>query len=101
MRTLQAAVIALSMSVMLPMAAEAQGFGGGNGFDPSRLQGQSVGAGQGDLASRGFAKARNIRIGAAQWDLWYNDRDRNSCVGFTSYNGLITGTRTFSDRDCG
>jgi hypothetical protein len=101
MRTLQAAIIALSISALSPLTAEAQGFGGGNGFDPSRLQGQSVGSAQGDLAGRGFTKARNIRIGAAQWDLWYNGRDRNSCVGFTSWNGRITQARTFGDSDCG
>lgn len=101
MRTLQAAAIALSMSVLLPVAAEAQGFGGGNGFDPSRLQGQRVNAAQSDLSARGFAKARNIRIGAQQWDLWYNGRDRNSCVGFTSFNSTVTQARTFGDSDCG
>ena len=102
MGALRTAVFAMSLALLAPGAVEAQRFGGGGyGFDPSRLQGQDVGAAQGDLSGRGFIKARNIRIGAQQWDLWYNDRDRKGCVGFTSYNGRITEARTFEDSECG
>ena len=49
----------------------------------------------------GFRKARNIRSGGQQWDLWYDERGRgDTCVGFTSYNGRVTDVRTFSSRDC-
>lgn len=78
------------------------GWGGGSGWlDIRDLQGRSVDDAKRALSDSGFRKARNIRSGGQQWDLWYDARGRgDACIGFTSYNGRVTDVRTFSSRDC-
>ncbi len=74
---------------------------GGGGYDVFNLQGERVDVAKAQLASAGYSKARNISYGGKQYDLWSNARSRNSCVGFTSYNGRVTDTRSFDDAECG
>lgn len=78
------------------------GFGNGRGrFDTDQLRNQRVNTVQDRLRSSGFQKVRTTTIDGKQWDLWYNDNYREGCVGFTSYNGTVTATDTFSNSRCG
>jgi hypothetical protein len=53
------------------------------------------------LANDGYRAYRSIRLDGRQYDLWSNARSRESCVGFTSYNGRVTDVRGFADSECG
>ena len=77
------------------------GWGGGwnGGYDPSDIRGQSVKSAQSNLRNRGYTNTRNINLGGQQWDLWLSDRGRD-CVGFTSYKGRVTDTRSFRNNEC-
>ncbi|MEZ6031162.1 MAG: hypothetical protein R3C46_15635 [Hyphomonadaceae bacterium] len=104
MKTLIAAALAATaMAVALPAAAQPgpqHGYPGG-GSDVLHLQGLKVDHAKAQLASAGYNKARNINSGGRQYDLWSNARARESCVGFTSFNGTVTDVRSFSDAECG
>jgi hypothetical protein len=73
---------------------------GGGGYDSSDIRGQSVKSAQASLRSRGYTNTRNINFSDQQWDLWLSDRGRD-CVGFTSYKGRVTDTRSFRNSECG
>jgi hypothetical protein len=72
---------------------------GSGGFDESKLQGLRVDDAKRNLQSFGYSNTRNIRIDGQQWDLWQSARGRD-CVGFTSYNGRVTGARDFRQGEC-
>jgi hypothetical protein len=75
--------------------------GGGWGrFDASDLRGMRVDDAKRNLRDHGYDHARNVRIDNQQWDLWESARGRGECVGFTSYNGKITGVRDFRRGEC-
>lgn len=76
------------------------GGGWGGGYDSSDIRGQSVKSAQASLRSRGYTNTRNINLGGKQWDLWLSDRGRD-CIGFTSYKGTVTDTRSFRNNECG
>lgn len=73
---------------------------GGGGHDSSDIRGQSVKSAQANLRNRGYTNTRNITLSGQQWDLWLSDRGRD-CVGFTSYKGRVTDTRSFRNSECG
>lgn len=77
---------------------------GGWGGRPLRLNdliGLNVDQAKRELADSGFSKGRNISVRGQQWDLWYDERVRGDrCVGFTSYNGRVTGADNFPSREC-
>lgn len=75
----------------------ASGAWGPGGFRPSALQGLRVDDAKKNLRNFGFSHDHNIRIDGQQWDLWANGRD---CVGFTSYNGTVSGARDFRRGEC-
>jgi hypothetical protein len=102
MKTLmKTALVAAAMLTAAPTLAQPGGARHGGGYDVFDLQGLRVDAAKTQLASAGYTKARNISYGGKQYDLWSNTRSRNSCVGFTSYNGRVTDTRSFDDAECG
>lgn len=72
---------------------------GPGGFDASKLQGLRVDDAKRNLNSFGYSNTRNMKIDGQQWDLWQSSRGRD-CVGFTSYNGRVTGTRDFRRGEC-
>lgn len=75
----------------------------GQGWDriePRDLIRRRVGDAQEMLRQSGYIKARNIDISGAQWDLWYNERSRTACIGFTSYRGDVTDADTFRESSC-
>lgn len=74
--------------------------GAGRNFDTRGLRGLSVDQAKRILANAGFRGARNINARGQQWDLWYDDRGRGRCVGFTSYNSRVTEADEFNVRDC-
>ncbi len=73
--------------------------GWGGGYNPSDIRGQSVKSAQANLRNRGYTNTRNINLGGKQWDLWLSDRGRD-CIGFTSYKGTVTDTRSFRNNEC-
>lgn len=97
--TLAATAIAVAAPAMAQPGDSRRG--GGYDYDLSRLQGEKVDFAKSQLASAGYDKSRNIKVGGKQYDLWSNAWARSACVGFTSYNGRITDVRSFSDSDCG
>jgi hypothetical protein len=81
--------------------SECYGGGGGGGrFDPRRLEGVSVDAAKNVLRQESYYYVRAIRIDGRQYDLWGSDERRRGCVGFTSYNGRVTDSRSFDEREC-
>ncbi len=70
--------------------------GGGYG-----LEGMRVDAAKSQLSNAGYSKARNIKVGGRQFDLWANPRARDACVGFTSINGVVTEFHSFDTAECG
>lgn len=76
------------------------GWGNGGGYDYGDIRGQSVKSAQATLRSRGYTNTRNIKLSGQQWDLWLSNRGRD-CIGFTSYKGTVTDTRSFRDSECG
>lgn len=76
------------------------GGGWGGGYDPTDIRGQSVKSAQAILRNSGYTNTRNINLGGQQWDLWLSDRGRD-CIGFTSYKGRVTDTRSFRNSECG
>jgi hypothetical protein len=104
MKTVMTAILAAAaMMTAAPALAQPGDYrqGGGYDYDALRLQGERVDVAKAQLASAGYNKARNINYGGKQYDLWSNGRSRNSCVGFTSYNGRVTDMRAFDDAECG
>lgn len=75
------------------------GGGGPGGFDSSSLRGLRVNDAKRNLEKFGYEHERNIKIDGQQWDLWRSQRGRD-CVGFTSYNGTVSGTRNFRRDEC-
>jgi len=73
--------------------------GGRRGIDEDDLRGLRVGDAQRNLREYGYTNTRNVRIDGRQWDLWQSGRGRD-CVGFTSYNGRVTDTRSFRGNEC-
>jgi hypothetical protein len=69
--------------------------------DVLHLYGLGVDAAKSRLAAEGYSKARNIDVDGRQYDLWFNLRSPDRCVGFTSYYGRITDARRFKDSLCG
>jgi len=97
--------LAAALTLTAPAVAQPQGdyrhpggFGGGYGL---QLEGERVDSAKAQLSSAGYRAARNIRVDGRQYDLWSNMRNRNACVGFTSYKGTVTDVRSFPDADCG
>lgn len=68
--------------------------------EPQDLIRLRVGEGQDWLSRAGYVRARSIEINGRQWDLWSSDRDRSSCIGFTSWNGSITDADDFRESSC-
>lgn len=100
--TLAAVIAAATLSLAAPASAQRGDYrndGWGNG--PGYLQGQTVDQAKRALSNDGYRAYRNIRYDGRQYDLWANAGARNSCVGFTSYNGRVTDVRSFSDSECG
>ena len=75
--------------------------GGGWGNGPTYLNGQSVDSAKRALSNDGYRPYRSVRIDGRQYDLWVNAGSRNSCVGFSSYNGRVNDARGFPDSQCG
>jgi hypothetical protein len=76
-----------------------------DGRDPTfrvrTVEGLRVNDAKNRLRAAGFAPARNITRDKQQWDLWESTgRGDKTCVGFTSYKGMVTATDSFRDRDC-
>jgi len=69
--------------------------------DMLHLHGLGVDAAKSRLAAEGYSKARNIDVEGRQYDLWFNSRSLDRCIGFTSYYGRITDARRFKDSLCG
>jgi hypothetical protein len=74
---------------------------GAHSFDIGYIDGLRVNHAQAHLKVNGFAKARSIGLGGRQWDLWFNREFREACAGFTSFNGVVSDVRFFSEADCG
>lgn len=103
MNKLFAAAIAAATAAMLSAPATAQVHGDaryGGGYARG-LEGLRVDAAKAQLSSAGYSKARNIKVGGRQFDLWSNPRARDACVGFTSISGTVTEVRSFDDAECG
>ncbi len=102
MRTLIAAALAAAaLAIAVPATAQPGDYrqpGGGYALD---LQGMRVDDAKRQLSNAGYSKSRNISVGGRQYDLWSNPRSREACVGFTSYNGRVTESRTFDNAACG
>lgn len=77
------------------------GWGGGNGggYGGSDIRGLSVDQAKQSLRGRGYTNTRNISLGGQQYDLWQSARG-GDCVGFTSYKGKVTDTRSFRNSEC-
>lgn len=104
--TIAAGALALALTAVAPASAQRGGPPGQPGrpsgsFDIAYLNGLAVDHAQAHLRVNGFTKARNIRPDGRQWDLWFNRDFRESCAGFTSFNGRVTEVRFFSDNECG
>jgi hypothetical protein len=102
MNRLLSAAVAAAATLALAVPAVAQPgdgrHGGGYGYG---LEGMGVKDAQVQLSNAGYTKARNIKVGGRQFDLWANPRAREACVGFTSISGRVTEVRTFDNTDCG
>lgn len=97
-----AALVAATALASAPAFAQRGDYhndGWGNG--PGYLNGQTVDQAKRALANDGYRAYRSIRYDGRQYDLWGNAGSRNSCVGFSSYNGRVTDVRSFSDSECG
>lgn len=70
-------------------------------FDLASLQGLRVDNAQNRLRQAGYVLVRNSTIDGRRWDLWQNDNYRNSCIGFSSFNGTVEETDSFSVSRCG
>jgi hypothetical protein len=97
-----ALIAAATLNVAAPAFAQRGGdrdggWGNGSGY----LNGQTVDQAKRALSNDGYRAYRSIRYDGRQYDLWGNAGSRNSCVGFTSYNGRVTDMRSFSDSECG
>lgn len=104
MKTLIAA-LALGVAAVAAAPAMAQPPGQYRDWDRGRgdginLSGLSVDQAKQQLSYAGYNKARSIKISGQQWDLWLSNRGRD-CVGFTSYKGRVTDTRSFRNDECG
>lgn len=94
-----AAVSAIALAA--PAVAQPHGdarHGGGYGYG---LEGMGVKEAQIQLSNAGYTKARNIKVGGRQFDLWSNPRAQQACVGFTSISGRVTESRSFDRAECG
>ena len=92
------AAAALALAAALAVAAPAAAQPGGYGL---QLQGLRVDSAKQQLSNAGYNAARNIHYNGRQYDLWYNTRNHNTCVGFTSYKGTVSDVRVFLDAECG
>jgi hypothetical protein len=97
MKTLIAATLAAAALGVAPAAFAQRGYDNSVG----QLQGLSVDQAKSQLSYAGYTKARNIKVGGQQFDLWANARARESCIGFTSFKGRVTETRSFDNTECG
>jgi len=93
------AATALTAAPALAQRGDRHDGGWGNG--PGYLSGQTVDQAKRSLANDGYRAYRSIRYDGRQYDLWGNASARNSCVGFTSYNGRVTDVRNFANSECG
>ena len=75
------------------------GGGWGRGIEPEDLHGMRVNDAKRNLRDYGYSNIRNVRINGTQWDLWLDSRGRD-CIGFTSYNSVISGAQSFRAREC-
>lgn len=104
-KLIAAFAVAAAVAVAAPAVAQPGGdarhqggYGGGYGLN---LNGLSVDQAKSELSRSGYKAYRSIRLDGRQYDLWSNARARNSCVGFSSYNGRVTDSRGFNGSDCG
>lgn len=101
-KLIAAALAATALAAALPAVAQPGQYGHpGGGYGSVNLSGLSVDQAKRELSNAGYTKARNINYAGKQYDLWSNPRGRDSCIGFTSYNGRVTDTRGFNDAECG
>lgn len=100
----KAASVVLACTVLFSPAATAQfgqtGYRDPGGWDLD-LTGLKVDTAKSRLAEQGYAKARNIQVDGRQYDLWFNQRAGERCIGFTSYYGRVTDVRGFRESLCG
>lgn len=69
-------------------------------YNTGQLRDTSVGNAQQRLTRDGYQQARQVTIDGSRWDLWYNDRYRNACVGFNSLYGEVSAVRNFDGDLC-
>lgn len=73
--------------------------GWGRGIDASDLHGLRVDDAKRGLRDNGYTNTRNVRLNGKQWDLWLDGRGRD-CIGFTSYNGIVSAAQSFRGNEC-
>jgi hypothetical protein len=101
-RLIAAALLAATaITAAAPASAQREHDRDYGGWGGGYQGGQSVDQMKRELANEGYRPYRGINYGGQRYDLWSNTRARESCVGFSSYNGRVTDVRGFADSECG